>query len=512
MCIGSYSEREKEKWKHSSVEIPDNPYSPENLERRISSRSSTSSSSSRFGRDYYVRNAAKSAGARIPHKLLTESEVTEFSPTLNSSDINSEDAAAVVTAIPVLINSEESNEFYSISDSSITSPTKLSAPHDISSDSDLSIERVYNLQSGKVFEKKGNVSQEISTKDSYSPEGLKYVPKEFDEDVQSRTDENHNNTGIQSSKQAFMRSLTQLSDDASDIIKNDYLFVENIIPNVNEELVDVPYDENKFKATLEIFNIIPETAVTNKRTYEKSEVVNNIISDVEIVEIDAATVFSEVEIDAIKSYTIDTVTQDVPLSFGEVKKVIDNKVNTSDYSEEEIMSDNREFSLEYSTDLNGDEVSRADSSLEADPEIMDLKEKRLVKDLLGKFSKSYPNISINQEEESVDISKYYETKVIQKPPDDEELDVIPSVKNLKQLFDKEHNIQTKKDPKQIYSLTARSLSMQFRQKLKSDDETSLPPEENIVDEKVAVEETEEVLPIDITKNRIAFFEHLGSNK
>lgn len=31
---------------------------------------------SRFGRDYYVRNAAKSAGARQPHKLLTESEVS----------------------------------------------------------------------------------------------------------------------------------------------------------------------------------------------------------------------------------------------------------------------------------------------------------------------------------------------------------------------------------------------------------------------------------------------------
>lgn len=324
-----------------------------------------------------------------------------------------------------------------MSDCSIISPTKLSAPHDISSDSDLSIERVYNLQSGKVFEKKGNVSQEISIKDSYSPEGLKYVPKEFDEEVQSRTDENHNNTGIQSSKQAFMRSLTQLSDEAADIVKNDYLFVDTI-PNVNEEIIEVPYDENKFKATLEIFNVIPETAVTNKGKSEKSEVVKHIISDVETVKIDTETVFNEDEIDTIKSYAIDSVTQNIPLSFGEVKKIVDNKVNTSDYSEEEVLSDNREFSLEYSTDLNGDEVSRTDSSLETDPEIIDLKEKRLVKDLLGKFSKSYPNISINQEQENVDIIKDYESTVSQKPPDDEELDVIRSVKNLKQLFDKGH--------------------------------------------------------------------------
>ncbi|KRT85760.1 hypothetical protein AMK59_2016 [Oryctes borbonicus] len=71
--IGSYSEREKEKWKHSTVEIPDNPYSPENLERRLS-RSSNSSSGSLFARDYYIRNAAKSAGARSPNKVLAESE------------------------------------------------------------------------------------------------------------------------------------------------------------------------------------------------------------------------------------------------------------------------------------------------------------------------------------------------------------------------------------------------------------------------------------------------------
>lgn len=44
--LGSYSEREKEKWKHPSVDIPDNPYSPENLERRLSSRSSNESGSS----------------------------------------------------------------------------------------------------------------------------------------------------------------------------------------------------------------------------------------------------------------------------------------------------------------------------------------------------------------------------------------------------------------------------------------------------------------------------------
>lgn len=39
---GTYSEREKEKWKHP-VSMKFNPYSKENIERRLSTRSSTSS-------------------------------------------------------------------------------------------------------------------------------------------------------------------------------------------------------------------------------------------------------------------------------------------------------------------------------------------------------------------------------------------------------------------------------------------------------------------------------------
>ena len=38
---GSYSAREKEKWTHF-VEMPNNPYSPENLERRLTKISTDS--------------------------------------------------------------------------------------------------------------------------------------------------------------------------------------------------------------------------------------------------------------------------------------------------------------------------------------------------------------------------------------------------------------------------------------------------------------------------------------
>ncbi|KRT82247.1 hypothetical protein AMK59_4770 [Oryctes borbonicus] len=311
-----------------------------------------------------------------------------------------------------------------------------------------------------------------------------------------------------------MRSLTQ-DDDSPDTIENDFQYLEAKYPDSDEEFLDVHYEENKFKETLDMFND-QQPNVTNKHNPGKLVVAHNLLATSEVIKAHTAKILNEVENDSIKSYVVIETPYESSHSFGEAKKLIDNKVNTSNYSEEEILSDKRDFSLEYSTDLNEDEVSRTESSLETDPEIIDLKEKRLVKDLLGKFSKSYPSISVTsvkQVEQHADITEDVECsedKVVENTQE-QEIDVIPSVKNLKQLFDKENsNSPTKRDSKQIYSLTARSLSIQFRQKLKSDDEASIPSEETTTTEKVADEEIEEILPLDITKNRIAFFEHLGN--
>lgn len=325
--------------------------------------------------------------------------------------------------MPAIVHAEDSNEFESIS--TVATLNKPIFGHDISSDSDLSIERVYNLQSGKVFEKKGNVTHEISTKDPYSPEGLKYMAKEFDEDIKyTTTDENHNNTVIQSNKQAFMRSLTQEENEDPENTTND-IDIE-ISPVEEQKITDtVPYDENKFKATLEKFKI-DETAINDKKI-ENSPKIDSPIKE--------ST--SNVNSDAIDS-KINLESADY---FGETKKLVDNKINTSDYSEEENLSGSREFSLEYSTDLYGDDVSKAESSLETDPEIIDLKEKRLVKDILGRFSKSYPNISTTyiksiEDQPVTALGKQSEEEIVEKSSLDE-IEVIPSVKNLKQLFDKD---------------------------------------------------------------------------
>nr|CAH7715873.1 unnamed protein product [Callosobruchus chinensis] len=67
---GRYSKREKEKWKHA-VEMKNNPYSPENIEKRMKQSSSTISSL--FGPDYYAKLAASPRGGAWTHPRLTNS-------------------------------------------------------------------------------------------------------------------------------------------------------------------------------------------------------------------------------------------------------------------------------------------------------------------------------------------------------------------------------------------------------------------------------------------------------
>lgn len=208
------------------------------------------------------------------------------------------------------------------------------------------------------------------------------------------------------------------------------------------EHVDVvPYDENTFKTTLEKFKLVThvidgnidshkfeglKTANTTS-AFEENELMTDVVES-----IDETNYQQDIGLN-----TNDRTIPETAMSFGETKQVAD-KTNTSDYSEEEILSDTREFSLEYSTDINGDDVSRTESSLETDSEIIDLKEKRLVRDMLGKFSRSYSNISIVQSkkvEEPINVSSEIESDTIKETS---EIDVIPSVKNLKQLFDKDN--------------------------------------------------------------------------
>lgn len=102
---------------------------------------------------------------------------------------------------------------------------------------------------------------------------------------------------------------------------------------------------------------------------------------------------------------------------------------TPDFSEELIFtSSTPDISLEP-------QISPAPSSIEADDEISDLQEKRLVKHILGEFSRSFPNLtklSGKSEWSTPPESKSADTSLQEI---NEELSVLPSVQNLKKKFE-----------------------------------------------------------------------------
>lgn len=117
---------------------------------------------------------------------------------------------------------------------------------------------------------------------------------------------------------------------------------------------------------------------------------------------------------------------------------------TPDFSEEEILMDETpDISLEPSVrcESNVSQLSRAASSLEADPEISDLKQKHLVKHILGEFSRSYPNLTKIPKKPEETRAKSAATNLseieqeTQEPEGDEIIVRLPSVQDLKKKFE-----------------------------------------------------------------------------
>lgn len=102
----------------------------------------------------------------------------------------------------------ESSQFDSESSLEPPTPTRRNAL-EISSDSDLSIERSYNFETGKITRRVGNYQQEIFG-GSKSPEGTKYkpLPTEFDENRKNNVavDENHNSTNVKNKQKEFLQN------------------------------------------------------------------------------------------------------------------------------------------------------------------------------------------------------------------------------------------------------------------------------------------------------------------
>lgn len=125
------------------------------------------------------------------------------------------------------------------------------------------------------------------------------------------------------------------------------------------------------------------------------------------------------------------LSEDLVDSHQETKQNGAGDSKTPDFSEEEL-------NFSGSTpDISFDhQSSRAQSSLGADAEISYLQEKHLVKHILGEFSRSFPNLTKitgrNTTTPPPEISRSADTSLQEI---DEELSVLPSVRDLKKKFE-----------------------------------------------------------------------------
>ncbi|KAK5646148.1 hypothetical protein RI129_004612 [Pyrocoelia pectoralis] len=195
--------------------------------------------------------------------------------------------------------------------------------------------------------------------------------------------------------------------------------------------------------------------------------------------------------------------------------------------------------MDFSTESEA--KTSAESSLNSTPdaEIGDLNDKHLVKDRLGQFSKSYPNLAALPLKKSVaklqsnleddDDKQKFGTKLQNGFEGDEKCDshqqlssseVDSSVTDLRKKF---AAVQGKDDlmQKQVHSLTARSIPPVIRKELQESEckeelhNYSLAGEEIITSQAAIPQETtvikeKEKLPIfPNAKSRIKFFENLN---
>ncbi|XP_025831442.1 uncharacterized protein LOC108740591 isoform X3 [Agrilus planipennis] len=406
MFKGSYAEREKNKWYQQAVELKNNPYSEENLQRRLSTQS-TNSSSSLFGREYYIKQAARSAGASKPKKEKISNEHQFSSPERNSeengevyqngfslqspnhnvdqlfenitetdchssesvrtSEVQSNEISSEVLykssftkivnetfllqtqtinepiSIPVeakntevLVKFENGNEKVSSA-----RPTSL----EISSDSDRSLERVYNVETGKVMVRVGDRIKELE-EETKSPRGIKYTSKPFDSKEATVVDENQN---ISEEPKAFLMTEKDQTDNKH-----------------------VPYKKpEKHKIRKQLY--------THFLSHSPTSSGPKIADELHIEGDKNDSVTKAISYPVLDSKSPPPVSPH-PLSNGDVKE-FSLEYSTDNESYNSVIS---EKSPEKSHSLN---LTKTHSSPETDTEISEIRSKKLVKNLLGEFSK-----------------------------------------------------------------------------------------------------------------------------
>ncbi|XP_057670595.1 uncharacterized protein LOC130902455 isoform X1 [Diorhabda carinulata] len=155
---GSYSRREKEKWKNA-IDMKNNPYSKENIEKRI--QRSNSGISSLFGSDYYAKMASSPSGTKSrspegnilswPPSKQEKEDFIDKSPEKHISKTyisQTEETGNIFKAIPIIVEPE-------INRTPPISPPETTEMTSLTSDSDLSYVNIYNVENSEISKVNG---------------------------------------------------------------------------------------------------------------------------------------------------------------------------------------------------------------------------------------------------------------------------------------------------------------------------------------------------------------------
>ncbi|XP_045470819.1 uncharacterized protein LOC123678075 isoform X2 [Harmonia axyridis] len=462
---GVYSQREKEKWKNA-VELKNNPYSKENIERRIKSRNSINSL---FGSDYYIRQACLPSGAKkLEVANSNSSSVEEISSnqvvtpredlqedSFSEKNINLFESSPESLERTINHSSLETNSLEQVDQDLILSS-------EITSDSDVSLVNCYDVTQSVVYRKlSADNNEEVQTAEKYFGFESLEASSNFEEPISLD----------QEPPRPIARPRKLLNSSPSNDSKMQSVAMEN--------------DSKLMKSTEDSFDTVPY--VINKRS--DNTLIKRIYSDPSVRS------FALSNRNKLPIPVEDTIVKKVtpPLLASPERETTKFTTKKEVKKPAEVSHQNEEITLPATkTDIKehvkkyGDIDSfsaRANSSITInkpdveEKEINELKEQKLVSNWLKEFSKSFVNLS-KISDESLDqsfvggINRKRRVSIEMDNWDkDQELERSTSVKDLRKKFE-QYDAKAKSEKAILYSLTGRSISKQFKERLREMNEDS----------------------------------------
>ncbi|CAH0557348.1 unnamed protein product [Brassicogethes aeneus] len=416
--IGNYTKKEREKWKHA-VQMENNPYSKENIEKRLSR--SNSSTSSLFGKDYYIKQSSKPGGS----KAEAEVSLPKWPRNIENKDqLESEvpKEEEIYTAKPAIVQEEPDEE--PIKPKIITERADTSFS-EMTSDSDVSF-NMYDVATAQVYRKK-------------------FKEPEVDEDV-DRT-----------SNGDVKRKINKYNDKS----KFGSLARWVSTPNISNGSFDTPPTVVRRKKDNTLISKIYMDPNVRKEALTKREYIPD-----EADRIDTPTFRTQSSLDSTSSPILSSsltperkksIISSTP-STAERKKSVQSlgfKVEENNNFEIQEVQTEMLYSSGDSEDFNKvlerfnsqESINSVDRKKEIDPILDEINHKHLVAERLGKFSKSMPDVGNEKPIPQMNLSREINNNIIE----EEELKI--SVKDLRKRFERDD------EPKNFIanSLTARTL-------------------------------------------------------